>query len=75
MRDGRLSARLSWKLRVAIQSAAFSHRAAPSALSSGCVLNAIVAPGAARCTALITVSNIDRLRGGRRIPAPITTQS
>jgi hypothetical protein len=31
--------------------------------------------GAALCTALITASNIDRLWGGRRMPAPITTQS
>ena len=54
---------------------AFSQRAAASALSSGRVLNAIAAAGAALCTALITASNIDRLWGGRRMPAPITTQS
>ena len=54
---------------------AFSQRAAASALSSGRVLNAIAASGAALCTALITASNIDRLCGGRRMPAPITTQS
>ena len=40
---------------------AFSQRAAASALSSGRVLNAIAASGAALCTALITASNIDRL--------------
>ena len=54
---------------------AFSQRAAASALSSGRVLNAIAASGAALCTALITASNIDRLWGGRRMPAPTTTQS
>ena len=63
-----------WKLCLAVQSA-FSQRAAASALSSGRVLNAIAASGAALCTALITASNIDRLWGGRRMPAPITTQS
>ena len=63
-----------WKLRLAVQSA-LSQRAAASALSSGRVLNAIAASGAALCTALITASNIDRLWGGRRMPAPITTQS
>ena len=57
-----------------VQSAC-SQRAAASALSSGRVLNAIAASGAALCTALITASNIDRLWGGRRMPAPITTQS
>ena len=59
---------------LAVQSA-LSQRAAASALSSGRVLNAIAASGAALCTALITASNIDRLWGGRRMPAPITTQS
>ena len=54
---------------------ACSRRAAASALSSGRVLRAITAPGAALCTALITASKIDRLWGGRRRPAPITTQS
>jgi hypothetical protein len=63
-----------WKLCVSVHSA-FSQRAAASALSSGRVLNAIAASGAALCTALITASNIDRLWGGRRMPAPITTQS
>jgi hypothetical protein len=53
---------------------AFSQRAAASAVSSGHVLKAIAACGAALCTALITASNSDRL-GGRRMPAPITTQS
>ena len=61
-----------WALLV---QSAFSQRAAASALSSGRVLNAIPASGAALCTALITASNIDRLWGGRRMPAPITTQS
>ena len=63
-----------WKLCLVVQSA-LSQRAAASALSSGRVLNAIAASGAALCTALITASNIDRLWGGRRMPAPITTQS
>ena len=54
---------------------ACSQRAAASALSSGRELKAMTAPGAALCTALITASNIDRLRGGSRMPAPITTQS
>jgi hypothetical protein len=49
---------------------ALSQRAAASALSSGRVLNAIAASGAALCSALITASNIDRLWGGRRMPAP-----
>jgi hypothetical protein len=52
---------------------AFNQRAAASALSSGRVLNAMAAPGAALCTAFITASNIDRL--SKRMPAPITTQS
>jgi len=42
-----------WKLCLAVQFA-FSQRAAASALSSGRVLNAIAASGAALCTALIT---------------------
>jgi hypothetical protein len=58
------------KFRLAMQ-VACSQRAA-AALSSGRVLNAIAAPGAALCTALIAASNIDRLWGGRRMPAPIT---
>jgi hypothetical protein len=52
-----------------------NHRAAASALSSGRVLKAIAAPGAALWTALMTASNNARRRGGRRTPAPITTQS
>lgn len=52
-----------------------THRAAASALSSGRVLNAIAAPGAALRTALMTTSNSARLRGGRRTPPPMTTQS
>ena len=53
---------------------AFSQRAAALALSSGRVLNAIGASGAALCTALITASNIDTLWGGRRMPAPINSR-
>src|SRR5438045_1114417 len=52
-----------------------NHRAAASALSSGRVLKAIAAPGAALRTALTTASNNARPRDGRRTPAPITTQS
>jgi len=52
-----------------------NHRAAASALSSGRVLKAIVAPGAALWTALMTASNNARRLGGRRTPAPMTTQS
>jgi hypothetical protein len=48
------------KLRLAVQLAG-SQRGAASALSSGRVLKAITAPGAALCTALITASKIDRL--------------
>jgi hypothetical protein len=54
---------------------ACNQRAAASAVSSGRVLNAMDALGAALCTALITVSSNARLFGGRRMPAPITTQS
>lgn len=54
---------------------ACNQRAAASAVSSGRVLNAIDALGAALRTALITVSSSDRLFGGSRMPAPITTQS
>ena len=53
----------------------FNDRAAASALSSGRVLKAITALGAALWTALMTASNTGRRRGGRRTPAPITTQS
>jgi hypothetical protein len=49
--------------------------AAASALSSGRVLKAIAAPGAALRIALMTTSNNARLRGGRRTPPPMTTQS
>ena len=52
-----------------------NHRAAASALSSGRVLKAIAAPGAALRIALMTTSNNARPRGGKRTPAPITTQS
>jgi hypothetical protein len=54
---------------------AVTHRAAASALSSGRVLKAIAAPGAALPIALMTTSNNARLRGGRRTPPPMTTQS
>src|SRR3974390_2305909 len=53
----------------------FTQRAAASALSSGRVLKAIAALGAALRMALMTTSNNTRLRGGRRTPAPTTTQS
>src|SRR5438046_10283941 len=52
-----------------------THRAAASALSPGCVLKAIAAPGAALRTALMTTSNNASLRGGRRTPPPMITQS
>ena len=54
---------------------ACNQRAAASAVSSGRVLNAMDAFGAALCTVLTTVSSNDRLFGGSRIPPPITTQS
>ena len=54
---------------------AATHRAAASALSSGRVLKAIAAPGAALRIALMTTSNSARCRDGRRTPPPITTQS
>ena len=47
---------------------------AASAVSSGRVLNAIVAAGAALWTALTTISNRARLFGGILRPPPITTQ-
>jgi hypothetical protein len=49
--------------------------AAASALSSGRVLKTIAAPEAILRTALMTTSNNARLRGGRRTPPPMTTQS
>jgi hypothetical protein len=52
-----------------------THRAAASALSSGRVLKAMGAAGADLRTVLTTASNSTRCRGGRRTPAPITTQS
>jgi hypothetical protein len=52
-----------------------TQRAAAAPLSSGRVLKAMAACGAARRMALTTASNrISRLSGRRR-PAPITTQS
>jgi len=52
-----------------------SPRAAASALSSGRVLKAIAAAGAALRIVWMMVSNNARCRGGSRTPAPITTQS
>src|SRR6266851_7930052 len=54
---------------------AFNQRAAASAVSSGRVLKAMGVFGAALWMALMTVSSSHRLLGGRRIPAPTTTQS
>src|SRR4030095_4483737 len=54
---------------------AATHRAAASALSSGRVLKAIAAHGAALRIALMTTSNNARLRGGRRTPPPMTPPS
>src|SRR5215471_6800764 len=53
----------------------YTHLAAASALSSGRVLKAIAAPGAALRTVLMTTSNNARCRGGSRTPAPMTTSS
>ena len=50
-------------------------RAAAAPLSSGRVLKAMAAWGAVRWTALTTASNRTSRLGGRRTPAPITTQS
>src|SRR5215472_11029165 len=50
-------------------------RAAAAPLSSGRVLKAMAARGAARWMALTTASKTPSPRGGRRTPAPITTQS
>lgn len=52
-----------------------TQRAAAAPLSSGRVLKAMAACGAARWMALTTVSNRTSRPGGRRRPAPITTQS
>jgi hypothetical protein len=60
---------------VALRQAALSCRAAASAVSSGRVLKAIVAFGAALWMMFTTVSNSARLLGGSRRPPPITTQS
>jgi hypothetical protein len=60
---------------VALRQAALSCRAAASAVSSGWVLKAIVAFGAALWMMFTTVSNSARLLGGSRRPPPITTQS
>jgi hypothetical protein len=54
---------------------AFNQRAAASAVSSGRVLNAMAALGAALWAALTILSNKSRLFGGSRRPPPITTQS
>jgi len=50
-------------------------RAAAAPVSSGRVLKAMDVCGAARRMALITASNRVSRLGGRRTPAPITTQS
>jgi hypothetical protein len=50
-------------------------RAAAAPLSSGRVLNAMAACGAALWMALTTASNTPKRLGGKRTPAPITTQS
>ncbi len=52
-----------------------SCRAAASAVSSGRVLHAIAASGAALWAALTTISNSGRLFGGSLRPPPTTTQS
>jgi hypothetical protein len=54
---------------------ALSWRAAASAVSSGFVLKAIAAVGAALWMTFTTVSNSVRLLGGSLRPPPITTQS
>jgi hypothetical protein len=54
---------------------ASSWRAAAAAVSSGRVLKAIAAVGAALWITFTTVSNIGRLLGGSLRPPPITTQS
>ena len=50
-------------------------RAAAAPLSSGRLLKAMAACGAARWMALTTASNTPKRLGGKRTPAPITTQS
>jgi hypothetical protein len=62
-------------LGVALRQAALICRAAASAVSSGRVLKAIVAFGAALWMMFTTVSNSTRPLGGSRMPPPITTQS
>ena len=52
-----------------------TQRAAAAPLSSGRVLKAMAAFGAARRMALTTASNRTSRFGGRRTPPPITTQS
>ncbi len=52
-----------------------TQRAAAAPLSSGRVLKAMAACGAARWMALTTASNRTSRLGGRRRPAPITMQS
>src|SRR5271157_5601809 len=52
-----------------------TQRAAAAPLSSGRVLKAMAACGAARWMAFTTASNRTSRLGGRRRPAPITTQS
>src|SRR4029077_3287014 len=64
----------AWRAYTALLLVA-NHPAAAAALSSGRVLKAIAAPGAALRIALMTASNNARPRGGRRTPPPMTTQS
>jgi hypothetical protein len=54
---------------------AASWRASASAVSSGCVLNAMAALGAVLWTAFTTISKSGRLFGGSLRPPPITMQS
>jgi hypothetical protein len=61
--------------RIERRQPALSCRAAASAVSSGRVLKAIAAFGAALWTMFTTVSNNARLFGGSLRPPPITTQS
>ena len=63
------------KCHVARYQPPLSWRAAASAVSSGCVLNAMAALGAALWTAFTTISNSGKLFGGSLRPPPITTQS
>ena len=63
------------KWHVARHQPPLSWRAAASAVSSGCVLNAMAALGAALWMAFTTISNSGKFFGGSLRPPPITTQS